>query len=180
MSQSTPNDVWPPAQYEQPPWTTRPVVDATANDPNDLDKEKRIAWWVKWILRCAKWIRFLLILIHISVVSRGVAAGKKPWIADCPKIVTIIVLLAVFSSYPSPNFPDVSEWEACGKELRMTISILAATLAAHYLLTLLILLRLLFRLRDRDEISVAIRKQLCVPTGIHLAPRRADTLPDAY
>ena len=151
------------------PWYSRTANATTVDDPSHSERQM--------VERCGKWAGYSLILVPIAVVSRDVVAGKRPWIADRPKTATIIVLLAVFSNHPSPIFPDISEWEACGKPLRVMSSVFAAVLATHFLLALW-LLRLLFR-RDQDETSLTMLVfAQWVPTGIHLTPRRADALPE--
>lgn len=50
---------------------------------------------------------------------------KGLWIADRPKITTIIALLIYSCENLSPQFPDVSEWKACNKPLGLWNSVWA-------------------------------------------------------
>lgn len=57
------------------------------------------------------------LVINGTQVSQAMAKDKTLWIADRPKIIATIVLLAYSSQHASPQYPDVSEWRACNKPL---------------------------------------------------------------
>lgn len=52
-------------------------------------------------------------------------AYRTLWMADRPKITTIVALLIYSSERSSPEYPDISEWRACNKPLGLWNSIWA-------------------------------------------------------